>query len=61
MSLGQDCADPAKIYRVESVIAHNMYSSSIPQHDIALLRLDQEVTFTGTSSHSFLYISGVHV
>ncbi|XP_018568841.1 serine protease easter-like [Anoplophora glabripennis] len=46
MGTGQDCADPPEIYGVESIIPHKMYTSSATQHDIALLRLDKEVTFT---------------
>uniref|UniRef100_A0A182FDJ9 CLIP domain-containing serine protease n=2 Tax=Anopheles albimanus TaxID=7167 RepID=A0A182FDJ9_ANOAL len=41
------CADPPIEVDVESTVVHNEYNSSIPhRHDIALIRLAQEVDFS---------------
>ncbi|KAJ8974778.1 hypothetical protein NQ317_002492 [Molorchus minor] len=46
MEFGKDCADPSKTYGIEKIIPHRSYNDSTTKHDIALIRLNQEVMFT---------------
>ncbi|XP_058459518.1 transmembrane protease serine 9-like [Malaya genurostris] len=40
-----DCAPPVRVYRIECIITHPGFALRRQQHDLALIRLDQDVTF----------------
>ena len=53
---GKHCGNPVKIYEVEEIIQHPQYDiKSRYSHDVALIRLNDTIKFTGVFNLPFIF------